>query len=62
MYGEFQNKALSSSLGPPSILPEMRVALQEEYDKLQPADLKYINSMPEKIQELKSSRGMKTPD
>jgi hypothetical protein len=33
----------------------MRVVAQEECDELQPTDLKYINSMPEKIQELKNT-------
>jgi hypothetical protein len=45
----------------PSTAPEMQVAVQEGWDQLQPADWnKYIDSMPERIQQVKATRGMQT--
>jgi hypothetical protein len=45
----------------PSTIEEMKVAVQEEWDRLQPADFnKYIDSMPERLQQLKERRGMQT--
>jgi hypothetical protein len=45
----------------PSTLAEMKVAVQEEWDKLEPVDwTKYIDSMPERIRQLKQRKGMQT--
>jgi transposase len=45
----------------PSTIEEMKVAVQEEWDRLQPADFnKYIDSMPERLRQLKERRGMQT--
>jgi hypothetical protein len=38
------------------------IAVQEEWDRLQPADWnKYIDNMPERIREVKARRGMQAP-
>jgi hypothetical protein len=45
----------------PSALSEMKQAVQEEWDKLQPSDFnKYIDSMPERIDQLQQRKGMPT--
>lgn len=45
----------------PSTLQKLKVAVQEEWDRLQPADWnKYIDSVPARILELKQRRGMQT--
>jgi transposase len=45
----------------PSTLAETEVTVKEKWDRLQPADWnKYIDSMPERIHQLKKRRGMQT--
>jgi transposase len=45
----------------PSTLSEMKQAGQEEWDKLQPSDFnKYIDSMPERIDQLRQRKSMQT--
>jgi hypothetical protein len=45
----------------PCTLEEMKVAVQEEWDKLKPAEWnKYIDSMPQRICQLKQRKGMQT--
>jgi hypothetical protein len=42
-------------------LSKMKQAVQEEWDKLQPSDFnKYIDSMPESIDQLWQRKGMQT--
>jgi hypothetical protein len=39
----------------------MKTAVQEEWDRLQPEEWnKYIDSMPERIRQLKERKGMQT--
>jgi hypothetical protein len=43
----------------PSTLSEMKQAVQKEWDKLQPSDFnKYLDSMPERIDQLRQHKGM----
>jgi hypothetical protein len=45
----------------PSILAKMKTAIQEDWDRLEPQGWnKYINSIPERIRELKQRRGLQT--
>ena len=45
----------------PSTVAEMRVAVQEEWDRLQPSEFnKYIDEMPQRIAQLKERKGMQT--
>jgi hypothetical protein len=45
----------------PSTLSEMKQAVQEEWDKLQPSDFNmYIDSIPERIDQLRQRKGMQT--
>jgi hypothetical protein len=40
-------------------MSEMRIAVQEEWNKLQPSDWKqFIDSMPGRIRDLKDRKGM----
>jgi hypothetical protein len=45
----------------PGTVHEMRQAVQEEWDRLRPADFnQYVDSMPERIVELRERGGMQT--
>ena len=45
----------------PDTLSEMRKAVQEEWDRLNPEDFnKYIDSMPERLREVKRLQGLAT--
>ena len=45
----------------PSTVTELKKAVQEEWDRLEPSDWnKYIDSMPERIAQLKRRKGMQT--
>jgi transposase len=44
-----------------STLQEMKTAVQEEWDRLKPEEWnKYIDSMPERIRQVKQRKGMQT--
>ena len=54
-------QCIKQRIGFPSTVAEMCVVVQEEWDRLQPADWnKYIDSMPDRIWEVKARRGMQT--